>query len=224
MVSRKFRASPVKVTGLTPDLVPFESSLEEDLFFLLRFDVREIASYGRPDSSIPWHDTKGQARTYTPDVVIRYRDTPARPGGQVVLGEVKPDFDDTDSIKSRLPFKETDEERAMKWAAATNFALLNGWEFKVFRESEIRTPRLRNVKFLIRHVDRPAPASECALILGALKRLGPTPMNQLMHQIEADRYKRGSLYPALYTCIVDGRVYTDLETLLKNDALVSFAS
>lgn len=40
MVSRKFGASPVKVTGVTPDHVPFESSLEEDLFFLLRFSGR----------------------------------------------------------------------------------------------------------------------------------------------------------------------------------------
>lgn len=224
MVSRKFRASPVKVTGITPDDVPFESSVEEDLFFLLRFDVRTIASYDRPDKPVIWRDKSGKSREYTPDVVIHYRTTRAYPSGRTVLGEVKPDFEDTDSPKSRLSFKETDEERAMKWAAATNFALLNGWEFKVFRDADIRTPRLRNVKFLIRHLDRPATAAACSRVLRALRRFGPTPMNRLMYEIEPDLMKRAALYPALYTCMVDCRIDVDLDVLLKNDTVVSVAA
>lgn len=224
MVSRKFRASPVKVTGITPDHVPFESSLEEDLFFLLRFNAREIESYGRPDRAIPWCDKNGRARTYTPDVVIRYRPSSASSSPRVVLAEVKPDFDNKDSVKSRLPFKETDEERALKWAAATNFALLNGWEFKVFRESDIRTPRLRNVKFLMSRLERPAPEAACEQVLRALRRFGPTPMNRLMVEIEPDLMRRAALYPALYTCMTDGRVHANLDTLLKNDTVVSAAA
>ncbi|CAN5213424.1 hypothetical protein BH11PSE10_BH11PSE10_16870 [soil metagenome] len=221
MISRKFTASPVKVTGLTPDHVPFESSLEQDCFFLLRFRA-DVESFDRPTEAVPWLDETGQRHTYTPDVLITFK-APEN-GGPVpskLLSEIKPDFDDEDSPKARLPNSETDEERRMKWAAATNFAKLRGWEFSVFREAAIRTPFLRNVKFLIRNLERPDRDRGSDRLVKALQERGPTPMNTLMLDLEPDRYQRALLYPTLYACIASGRIATDLKVLLKNDALLS---
>jgi len=221
MITRKFTASPVKVTGLTPDHVPFESSLEQDCFFLLRFRA-DVESFDRPTEAVPWLDETGQRHTYTPDVLITFK-APEN-GGPVpskLLSEIKPDFDDEDSPKARLPNSETDEERRMKWAAATNFAKLRGWEFSVFREAAIRTPFLRNVKFLIRNLERPDRDRGSDRLVKALQERGPTPMNTLMLDLEPDRYQRALLYPTLYACIASGRIATDLKVLLKNDALLS---
>jgi len=221
MISRKFTASPVKVTGLTPDHVPFESSLEQDCFFLLRFRA-DVESFDRPTEAVPWLDETGQRHTYTPDVLITFK-APEN-GGPVpskLLSEIKPDFDDEDSPKARLPNSETDEERRMKWAAATNFAKLRGWEFSVFREAAIRTPFLRNVKFLIRNLERPDRDRGSDRLVKALQARGPTPMNTLMLDLEPDRYQRALLYPTLYACIASGRIATDLKVVLKNDALLS---
>jgi len=221
MITRKFTASPVKVTGLTPDHVPFESSLEQDCFFLLRFRA-DVESFDRPTEAVPWLDETGQRHTYTPDVLITFK-APEN-GGPVpskLLSEIKPDFDDEDSPKARLPNSETDEERRMKWAAATNFAKLRGWEFSVFREAAIRTPFLRNVKFLIRNLERPDRDRGSDRLVKALQERGPTPMNTLMLDLEPDRYQRALLYPTLYACIASGRIATDLKVLLKNNALLS---
>ncbi len=222
MITRKFKASPVKVTGLTPDHVPFESSLEEDCFFLLRFRA-DVEKFERPSEAVPWLDETGKRRSYTPDVLITYRTPEGGEAPPKMLAEIKPDFDDDDSPKARLPNSETDAERQMKWAAAMNFAKLRGWDFHVFRESEIRTPLLRNVKFLIRHLERPNIDRGAQRLIEALKARGPTPMNALMLEMEPDRYQRALLYPTLYACIATGRVATDLQVLLKVDSLLSVA-
>lgn len=221
MITRKFTASPVKVTGLTPDHVPFESSLEEDCFFLLRFRA-DVESFDRPTEAIPWMDETGKRHKYTPDVLITFR-APAD-GGPVppkLLAEIKPDFKDKDSPRARLPNSETEEQRRMKWAAATNFAKLRGWEFDVFRDEQIRTPLLRNVKFLIRNLERPDRDRGSDRMIEALRARGSTPMNALMLDLEPDRYRRALLYPTLYACIAAGRIVTDLNVLLKNDAVLS---
>ncbi|MCV2353160.1 TnsA endonuclease N-terminal domain-containing protein [Paucibacter sp. B2R-40] len=220
MITRKFRSSPVKVTGLTPDHVPFESSLEEDCFFLLRFQ-EDVETFDRPSEAVPWLDVTGVRRTYTPDVLITFKAPEGAEAPPKLLAEIKPDFADDDSPRARLPTRETDEERRMKWAAAKNFAKLRGWEFDVFRESDIRTPFLKNVKFLIRHLERPNKDRGAERLIDALKARGPTPMHALMFEMEPDRYKRALLYPTLYACIAFGRITTDLKVLLKNDSLLT---
>jgi hypothetical protein len=109
----------------------------------------------------------------------------------------------------------------MKWSAAINFAKLKGWEFGVFRESEIRTPLLRNVKFLIRNLEKPGRDQGSERLIDELRSRGPTPMNLLMAELEPDRYQRARLYPTLYACIAAGRITADLTVLLKNDALLA---
>lgn len=221
MVNRKFKASPVKVTGLTPDGVPFESSLEEDQLFLLRFNSAGIDSISRPTESIVWRDKDGKLHRYTPDLLIRYRATEKYPDGVTVLGEVKPDFLDEKSPKSRLRFKETDDERARKWTAAHNYATLKGWVFRVFRESSIRTPFLRNVKFLIKHLELPRAGEDSARIREYLKVHGSTPIGKLMHALEPVVEVRAALYPALWGCVAKREVAVDLESMLTLSSTLS---
>src|SRR5919197_4727077 len=65
------------LTGLVPNprtqaMTAFESSLERDFLLLLDFDP-DVELYEEQPLKITYHDEAGQRRTYTPDVLVRYR-------------------------------------------------------------------------------------------------------------------------------------------------------
>lgn len=216
MITRRFKASPVKVQGVSANDVPFESSLEQDYLVLLRFRLGEIEHVERVTESIPWFDEKGERRRYTPDFKITFRPMGAAAQRAVLLSEVKPEFDDDPfNPRSRLPFDETDEERRMKWAAAINFAKVRSWDFDVALESQIRTPLLRNAKFLIRVLERPPRDMGSKRLLNLLKLQGPTPLGALMQQFEPDEQARALVLPTLYHCIATKQIAADLDELLS---------
>jgi hypothetical protein len=216
MITRRFKASPVKVQGVSANDVPFESSLEQDYLVLLRFRRGEIEHVERVTEEIPWFDQGGGRRSYKPDFKITFRLVRKSSHQAVLLSEVKPEFDDDPfNPRSRLPFDETDDERRMKWAAAINFAKVRGWDFEVAWESQIRTPLLQNAKFLIRTLETPSRDMGSKRILDTLKRQGPTTLGDLMHQLEPEELSRAQLLPTLYHCIASKRIAADLDQLLS---------
>jgi len=221
MVTRKFKASPVKVQGITPTGVLFESALEEDALFLKRFEASRIESIQRCDIAIPWFDANQKRHTYRPDFLIRFKPDEDGVVRSPLIIEVKPDFEQVKSPKKRLKRRETEEERTLKWAAATNYALLNEMEFRPLREHEIRTPKLRNVKFLIRYLESPVPDRCGERICAILRAKGPTGIKRLMEALEPDRLLRAELYPTLWMYIAQGRLQIDLETLMHDETKVS---
>src|SRR5215470_396033 len=65
------------LTGLvsnsrTQAMTAFESSLERDFLLLLDFDP-EVEYYEEQPVKITYPDARGRHRTYTPDVLVRYR-------------------------------------------------------------------------------------------------------------------------------------------------------
>lgn len=73
MPTRRIKGSPVKVTGSVPDSQQFESALEEDFFVLLRFNLL-VKSFEAQPVTVEWQDDQKKIRSYTPDVLVRYRD------------------------------------------------------------------------------------------------------------------------------------------------------
>lgn len=216
MITRRFKASPVKVQGVSANDVPFESSLEQDYLVLLRFRRGEIDRVERVVEEIPWFDQNGERRSYKPDFKITFHPVQKSGHQAVLLSEVKPDFeDDQFNPRSRLPFDETDDERRMKWAAAINFARVRRWDFEVALESQIRTPLLQNAKFLIRALETPPKDLGSKRILDTLKQQGPMTLGDLMQQLEPEEHRRAQLLPTLYHCIASKRIAADLEQLLS---------
>src|SRR5438093_12942283 len=65
------------LTGLVPNsrtqaMTAFESTLERDFLLLLDFDP-DVEFYEEQPLKITYPDEAGQRRTYTPDVLVRYR-------------------------------------------------------------------------------------------------------------------------------------------------------
>lgn len=182
----------------------FESSLEQDLIELLDFDPRVSELLVQPFSL--YHEENGRRRRYTPDVQATYAG--GRP--EVVVYEVK-----------------YQEELRRDWAkfrarfgAAYRHCRSNGWRFKVVTEKHIRTPYLRNVKFLRRYLR----TSEKELIAGQLlysfKATGPTTAQALLSATYQSSESRLRAIPVLWKMIADGRVGCDLNVPLTMASIV----
>ena len=97
----------------------------------------DVASFERPETSIPWKDKDGKIRQYTPDLIVRYKPDEDHPKGRTIVCEVKPNFEEDEGKPARLlPRDEDEEENKLKWAAAAIWAEARGWSFKVFRSTE----------------------------------------------------------------------------------------
>jgi len=131
------------LTGLVPNprtqsMTAFESSLERDFLLLLDFDP-DVEWFEEQPVKIIYHDAKGRRRTYTPDVLVRYRtDPPQARHTKPLLCEVK----------YRDDLRQHWAEYRPKFRAAQCYARQQGWRFHVVTERHVRTPYLENVKFL----------------------------------------------------------------------------
>jgi len=215
MPTRKIKTSPVKVTGRAPEGQEFESHLEEDFFVLLRFNKNVVQWESHP-LTIEWLDAQGKVREYTPDVLVEYR--PEKPGADpvVVLCEIKPDFDGTsDRPKNRLPRRESEAENKLKWDAAERYAARKGWTFKVYREADIRTPYLRNARFLMRFRERPVSMHRHQELMDTLKAHTKLSLEDWVNPLVSTKAQRADLLPTCYHLITEGYVKVDLSTLIS---------
>lgn len=222
MPTRRITRSPVKVTGTVPDGQAFESTLEEDFFVLLRFN-RLVKSFESQTETVEWLDEAKKIRKYTPDVLVHYRhDIAASANWPPVLCEVKPDLNETsESPRRRMPpRKENEAENQLKWAAATRYAARRGWEFKVVRESEIRTPYFTNARFLLRHLERGVESRFDSDLLEALAERGSLTLAAWAGTQASSVEERARVLPACYRLIATQRVEIDLTKLLTLDSVV----
>jgi hypothetical protein len=222
MPTRRITSSPVKVTGTVPDGQQFESTLEEDFFTLLRFN-RLVERFEHQPVTLEWMDATGKIRNYTPDVLVHHRnDLPKAADMVPILCEIKPDLNtDTKSPRRRKPpRKENEEENALKWAAAERYAAQRGWQFKVYRESEIRTPYFDNARFLLRYRERLAPAELDKPLLDNLRARGPLTLGEWAATIASTAQERAEVLPLCYRLIAEAEVTVDLQIPLSLNSVI----
>lgn len=226
MPTRRITRSPVKVTGSAPDGQAFESTLEEDFFVLLRFN-QLVKGFEAQSETVEWLDDAQKIRKYTPDVLVHYhRDFAESANWPSVLCEVKPDLNEaSESPRRRMPpRKENEEENQLKWAAATRYAAKRGWEFKVVRESDIRTPFFMNARFLLRHLERGVESRYDSDLLEALVTKGPLSLAAWAGTQANSVEERARVIPACYRLIATLRVEVDLSKLLTLETQVKAIS
>ncbi|MCP3243254.1 TnsA endonuclease N-terminal domain-containing protein [Aeromonas hydrophila] len=176
--------------------VMFESTLERDFLSLLEFD-REVESFEVQPVRLSWLDDRGRARSYTPDVLVYYRNGGRRP----VLWEVKY----RDDLRTNWL------EYRPKFRAAVRYARERGWRFRLITEREIRGVRLDNAKFLLPILRRGCPdAGDVSSVLDGLRVSGCSTPAQLLSLLILDTTERARLLPVLWYLVAIGRVGTDL--------------
>src|SRR6266571_1241830 len=164
----------------TQSMTAFESSLERDFLLLLDFDP-EVEFYEEQPVKITYPDAKGRRRTYTPDVLVRYRIEPLQVRHpQMLLCEVK-------------------------YRAAQRYARQQGWRFRVVTERHVRTPYLDNVKFLRSYQAMSINAAYRTRILNVLLELEETDPASLLPALSQDRWKQAQILPMLWQLIATDR-------------------
>lgn len=223
MPTRRITSSPVKVTGTVPDGQMFESTLEEDFFTLLRFN-RLVANFEHQPVTLEWMDATGKIRKYTPDALVHYRnDLPEAAGMVSILCEVKPDLntDKKSPRRRKPPRKENEEENALKWAAAERYAARQGWQFKVYRESEIRTPYFDNARFLLRHLERRTASELDKPLLDKLRARGSLTLGEWAATMASTDQERAQILPLCYRLIAELQVVVDLQIPLSLNSMIT---
>jgi hypothetical protein len=188
------------IDSRTHTAVAFESALERDLYLLLDFDP-SVAHFEEQPVTITYQDPVGINRTYTPDVLVHY--IPMSRGQQdhrSVLYE----------IKYRDDLRPHWHEYRAKFKAARRYARSQGWVFRLITEREIRTPYLKNAKFLRHYRERRFDSGDRHQMLTILAGRGETEPGTLLALLSPDRWERARLLPVLWHLIAIGEVGANL--------------
>ncbi len=150
---------------------------------LLEFNPQVVKFVEQP-VTISYVD-QGKTRRYTPDFLARYV-----AGKPPQLIEVK--------YAADLVAKQ--EEFVARFQAARQYAQAQGWEFSIWTEAEIKTPYLKNAKFLLRFRSSTlvVRSEYRQLLLEVLAQLGrATPAEVLLVAFENPE-RQAELLPVLW--------------------------
>jgi hypothetical protein len=195
------------VTGIVPMMGRYESALERDMMEIIRFDS-SVQSFLPQPLTIEFRNKDGQKRSYTPDGLIHYKETP-----QYIAPTL---FE----VKYRKDFREQWKVFLPKFREAKAYCMDRGWRFAVFTEREIRTPYLKNIKFLWPFRDRILSLESSKLILRTLGELGDADPKLLLGRLCRDASDQAEMIPALWHLISVGAIGCDLNMPLTMRSLI----
>jgi len=182
----------------------FESSLERDLFTLLEFDPN-IVYYEEQPVKIEYFDSTQKLRSYTPDILIVYKTEEVSPYGKThILGEVK----------YRTNLFSNWSELKPKFKAARKLCKRRDWLFNIFTENEIRTPYLKNVRFLLPYKNHAPNREYCEVILGILKQHESIKVSQLLDKCSMIEAERLQIIPNIWHLMANEKICADLNVPL----------
>ncbi len=201
MAVRKIKANARSITGRNGySGQQYESSLERDLLELLDFDYN-VDRYETQPLTITYVGSDGRIHTYTPDVLVLYRRdiVPARDMPHILV-----------EVKYREEYRGKFKELKQRFRAARLYARERNWRFVVLTEREIRTPYLKNARFLrpYRDVDY-EPVREW-VVLQQVRTLGETCPAAVIESLADSDWMRAIYLRELWRLIATKRVATDL--------------
>lgn len=193
------------LTGLVANtkvqrMTAFESTLEKDFFLLLDFDPA-VRTYEEQPVAIAYWDEQGKRHTYTPDVLVRYRNDPSF--GTVLQPRLC-------EVKYRDDLCANWSEYKTKFRAAWRYAKAHGWRFRLVTEREIRTPYLGNVRFLRQYRKLTINPSQCRLMLTTLAELRQTDPERLLMTVTEERWVQAQLLTVLWHLVACRRIGVNL--------------
>lgn len=191
------------VTGIhssskSEDRAMFESTLERDFITTLEL-LDDVSHFEVQPVKIEWVDANGKNRSYTPDVLyIRM----GLAGNEKILVEVK----------YRSDLKKDWVELKPKLKAGIRYAKSQGWKFKIMSEVEIRSPFLKNAKFLRPFLrDGARNEGDMTLIDDKLKELKQSTPNDLLAALASNDWDKAVLLPTLWYLVATKQIKADLK-------------
>lgn len=212
MPIRKIPRKSRSLSGLLPSSkngrqLAFESALERDLFLLLEFSP-EVRRYEEQPTQIVVLHPDGREGTYVPDALVGYHDA-SRPEE---LLEVK--YEET--------LRTSAEELAPVFESANRHAQQNGLRFRVVTEREIRTPYLKNAKFLLPYRDQIPNAVVVDALHRAISVNGPRTVSALINAVSgATGVIPAEVLPVVWHLVARFQVAADLDRPLTMESVIS---
>lgn len=187
--------------------VDHESALERDYFVLQEFSP-DVSRFEEQPLRIPIIKADGASSSYIPDALTWYHDPQRRP----TLAEVK----------YQWQLERNKEELAPKLHAGHEYALRNGLEFVVATDREIKTPLLKNAKFLLPFRENPPDPILAALCLQLVVQHGPVTAGRLQSLLaESAALHPGEVLSCIWYHVATFAVRTDLQQSLNMHSLLT---
>lgn len=186
----------------------FESLLEKEYLILLDFDDG-VESFEVQSVRIP---VTGVRNGYVPDVLVKYRPVPET--GEIrrpLLAEVK---HSDDLARNR-------EKYAKKFEAAHAYSEERDWQFAVVDQTQIRTARLANLKFLREYRNIEPNEQDVKTVLkqvGKLSKLAS--VSSLSAAICKQEHDRLHLLPVIWHMVLTKQLVVNLDQLMGNDTAI----
>ncbi len=177
---------------------------------LVDFDP-DVLSYEEQPVRIDYLSVDGKARHYTPDILVTYR----QPSLSLIVKSPL-----LAEIKYRRDLFKHWQELKPKFRAARRYAKEQGWIFKIMTEVEIRTPYLKNVKFLRQYQRRPINISDADLLLQRVSELQSTDPESLLASVSRSAGDRARFLPTLWQLVGKGKLGADLNQPLTMQSLI----
>jgi hypothetical protein len=188
-------------------MLGFESLLEKDLFVLLEYDD-EVLSFEEQPVRIP---LAGKAKSYVPDVLIHYRQTPSSRAKKSILAEVKT-AEDLEKNKAKY---------ANKFAVAKRWAASKGLVFQTRSDKEIRSQRLAFLKFLREYHYIEAEAAQISRVLVGLRDLGGhATYTKLLHALCPSEEAQLTTIPVIWHLVATRQIVVDLNQAISDEVVL----
>ena len=213
-IRRRIPPGHRSITGALPSRfpsghLPFESKLEMDFLTLLQIDnsIHDVVT----QPTTLQLTVEGQARSYTPDVLVSWHSAKPRPFPQrQVMFEVKP----------LSVLREKRVSLAPKYRAAKRHLASQGIGFRVVTERTIRTARLTNAELIAPVMLQPQDREMMRRVRALVRHKGPRKLGDIRLGLEAEGAIRGSIMEAAYDLIGVGRLLCDMDNPINDDTVV----
>lgn len=167
--------------------IGFESSLERDWLTVLDFDPTTRFIREQPFSL--HYEFNNKMRRYTPDFLVE--SISAQGIASTTVYEVKP----LDDLRAGW------HQYRPRFKAAVHYCRVRGWRFKIVTEREIRTPFLKNAKFLRRYRTMQSQSLIAQQLLYTIKALGETTPQALLAAAYLSSETRMGAVPELWRLV-----------------------
>ena len=187
-------------------VVRYESQLELAFLYHLEFSP-EVKSYVEQ----PCEVESLSGRHYIPDFLVFFNDPLIRP----LLVEIKYASDLEKNVDGIL----------VKLEALERFAILKGYDFKLFTDKELLTPRYRNYKFLYEHLSKPVPEElyqDLILdVISLVKRKQPIRVIDVASILgKGDLLSAGLYLSTIWHLIATSKLWVNIDEDLTNHSFV----
>ena len=192
--------------------IAFESTLERDLLTLLEFNDSVDDVIEQP-LTIEYINHNGRNVTYTPDFLVDFKEADVsllkRPRKPLLI-EVKP----------REKLQKHFAELKPKFKVAMQYANANDMIFKIYDESRIRTPYLKNILFLKRYKRLTYKEEDESNILAYINSSGSLTVEAVIEYLFVSKEQKSMGLGHIWNLLANKILLCDFSKILNKQTIV----